>query len=352
MKKVLYISNIEVPYRTEFFNQLSEKCDLTVLYERKNSKNRNEEWSKSYSRKYVVKYLNGIKIGNETSFNLKILKYIFGNYDKIIIGCYNSPIEMFAILIMKLFRKEYILNIDGEPFINDKSFKTKLKIFFISGASKYLIAGEESAKSLSKIINKKKIFPYYFSSLTKQELENNRSRIIEKREDFFLVVGQYFDYKGLDIAYQVAKKNPHLNFKFVGMGNRTELFKRDMNYNNEKNIDIIPFLQKKDLEEEYLKCKALILPSRQECWGLVINEAASFGTPIISTYGSGAAIEFLFNKKADFLVESNNINQLNKKINDFLSNKEIYAYEKYLIEKSIEYTIEHSVEIYLNVIEK
>ena len=26
--KVLYISNIEVPYRTKFFNLLGEKCDL------------------------------------------------------------------------------------------------------------------------------------------------------------------------------------------------------------------------------------------------------------------------------------------------------------------------------------
>ena len=33
-KKVLYISNIQVPYRVRFFNLLAEKCDLTVLYER------------------------------------------------------------------------------------------------------------------------------------------------------------------------------------------------------------------------------------------------------------------------------------------------------------------------------
>ena len=36
-KKILYISNIEVPYRVSFFNEFAKHCDLTVLYERKKS---------------------------------------------------------------------------------------------------------------------------------------------------------------------------------------------------------------------------------------------------------------------------------------------------------------------------
>ena len=38
-----------------------------------------------------------------------------------------------------------------------------------------------------------------------------------------------------------------------------------------------------DLYKEYQQCKCVLLPSKKECWGLVINEAASFGCPIIST---------------------------------------------------------------------
>lgn len=50
----------------------------------------------------------------------------------------------------------------------------------------------------------------------------------------------------------------------------------------------------------------LILPTRQECWGLVVNEAASFGTAVISTNGSGAAVEFLFEKYPFLLAEPDN----------------------------------------------
>jgi len=63
----------------------------------------------------------------------------------------------------------------------------------------------------------------------------------------------------------------------------------------EANLMSLP--EDKELEEEYKTCAMLVLPTRQECWGLVINEAASFGMPIVSTWGSGAAVEFLSKDK-------------------------------------------------------
>ena len=71
-RKVLYLTNIEVPYRVHFFNKLSENCDLTVLYERRKSKNRDKAWTKSEKGFYKTEYLDGICIGNESSFSLKI----------------------------------------------------------------------------------------------------------------------------------------------------------------------------------------------------------------------------------------------------------------------------------------
>ena len=44
MKRILYLTNIQVPYRVRFFNELSKKCDLTVLYERSQSGNRNNDF--------------------------------------------------------------------------------------------------------------------------------------------------------------------------------------------------------------------------------------------------------------------------------------------------------------------
>lgn len=77
MKKILYITNHEVPYRVEFFNQLSKKCILTVIYENNGNNIRNEKWSKSVQNNsaYDIIYLSERRIQRKIS--LKILKYLF-----------------------------------------------------------------------------------------------------------------------------------------------------------------------------------------------------------------------------------------------------------------------------------
>ena len=42
--KVLFLTNVPSPYRVDFFNALGELCELTVLFETKTAKSRNEAW--------------------------------------------------------------------------------------------------------------------------------------------------------------------------------------------------------------------------------------------------------------------------------------------------------------------
>lgn len=347
MKKVLYISNIQVPYRVRFFNELSKHCDLTVLYERSMSGNRNNEWANSEEHNYKQAFIDGIKIGNESSFSLSILRYIIGKYDVIIIGCYSTPIQIFANMILRIIKKPFFINFDGEVFADKVSLKTIIKRFVLKGASQYLIAGEKSAENLKRIVGEKEVTPYYFSSLCKSELIEHRMNVPDKRKEYVLVVGQYFDYKGLDVAVKTAKKMPEQKFKFVGMGKRTELFVKENNIDAFDNIETIPFLQKKELEEEYIKCKCLLLPTRQECWGLVINEAASFGTPIVSTWGSGAAVEFLSDDYPMLLSKPGDEDSIAEALKHLDKDIDTSEYSKYLIEKSEKYNIENNVKLHI-----
>lgn len=349
MKKILYISNIEVPYRVKMFNELAKHCDLTVLYERKKSDNRNAEWTKSENSLYKKEYLGGMKIGGDNSFSLEIIRKIFGNYDWIIVGCYNSPVQMLLILLMKIFRKSYILNIDGEIFAEGKGFKSRVKRFFLKGAKKYLAAGEKSAESLRKVVGDREIIPYYFSSMNDAELKRNAQKRAD-RENFVLVVGQYLDVKGIDVALDVAKMNAEIKYKFIGMGSKTDAFIEKYCPQRLENVEFIPFLQKEELEREYRKCAVFVLPSRQECWGLVINEAASFGTPIVSTWGSGAATEFLSDEYSRYLaVPGDSVSLYN--CLSLLLNSDNSEYSDYLIKKSSDYSIENGVKAHINACE-
>lgn len=350
MRKVLYITNIEVPYRVKFFNRLSKGVDLTVLYERDGSSNRNSEWAKSVNASFSKAFLGGYKISNENSFSFGILKYLKGDYDDIIVSCFNSPVQIFGMLYLRLFRKKYILSFDGEQFIGNDGLKDKIKKFIISGADKYLVAGETAAENIKKLVGNKKVYSYNFSSYTTEELEENKKNPTTRRKDV-LVVGQYFDYKGLDIAVKIARSDPSIKFKFVGMGSRTEQFVSEQLNASDTNIEVVRFLQKEALNKEYREAGVLLLPSRKECWGLVINEAASFGMPIVATNGSGAAKEFLRGKYSRYIFDSDDTKGMHDAISELLSqdNKE---YSNYLIETSSKYNVENMVDAHLRVLEE
>lgn len=348
--RILYLTNIEVPYRVRFFNELAKHCDLTVLYERSRSANRDSAWASSEKMDFRAVYLEGLSIGNENAFSLGIFKWMFGKYDAVIVGCFNSPVQLLAILTMRLFRIPFYINSDGEAFLSGNGLKAKLKRFLLSGATGYLAAGERSAQSLSKSL-KREVTPYYFSSLSDAEISANTSH--NPREDVLLVVGQYFDYKGMDVAMEAARRDSSIHYRFVGMGKRTAQFMQEQMPEPLPNVEVVPFLQKQELEEAYQCCAGVVLPSRQECWGLVINEAASFGTPIVSTWGSGAAVEFLADDYPQLLAEPADAEDLYQKICALrsMSNQELSNYSAYLQNKCRCYSIEKSVAAHIHCCE-
>lgn len=351
MNKVLYISNIEVPYRTAFFNQLSEKCDLTVLYERRRSKNRDNNWAGSIQAVVKKEFLGGMNVSNEYAFSLRIVKWLLMDFDCFIIGCYNSPVQILAVFLLRLFGKKVIISNDGE-YVFPKGLKSKFKRMIFSNADIIITAGNKSADMFRELFPHKQVFSYFFSSLDRNEIEQNSQTECE-RSDYYIVIGQYFPYKGLDIALSMASRYPEIKFKFIGTGNRTGLFTDEQKTSLFSNVEVIPFMGKKELADEYTHCRGIILPSRKECWGLVINEAASFGTPIISTSGSGAAVEFLSDDYPMFLAEYGSVNDagsLADAFERFINYGNKAGYSEFLIRKSKEYCIERMVSAHLDAI--
>lgn len=348
MKKVLYLTNIEVPYRVRFFNELASKCELTVMYERRKSANRDGKWASAEEKHYAVEYLDGRNLGDEYGFSLRIIELVKKGWDVVVVGCYNSKVQMLAMAYMRMHHIPFIINLDGEPFIGS-GLKAFVKKQMLKGASAYLTAGVKAGASLRKSIGEgKHIIPYYFSSLTDEELARHAC-LPCNREKYVLVVGQYFDYKGMDVAFDAACRDSSILYKFIGMGKRTDAFARDMGKIPD-NVEIIPFLQKKDLEEEYKKCTVLLLPTRQECWGLVVNEAASFGTPIVSTWGSGAAVEFLSGSYPQYLAQPGNAVSLLECIRLCLKSDKS-EYVSFLQDFSKQYSIENSVKAHMRAFE-
>ena len=166
MKRILYLTNIEAPYRVRFFNALADHCRLTVAYERRSSSNRDADWLRSEGRNHEAIFLDGRKIGGENSFTFRIISLVRQDWDLVIVGCFNSPMQIMAMQAMRLLGIPYALNFDGEQFFGT-SLKDRIKRLVVGGASAYIIAGNEAARNLKAVVGDKPIFDYPFSSLSR-----------------------------------------------------------------------------------------------------------------------------------------------------------------------------------------
>ncbi len=106
----------------------------------------------------------------------------------------------------------------------------------------------------------------------------------DEREDFFLFVGRFRKYKGIDVLLDAWKSLSDHRLIMVGGGPLLPMMRKRIEDEN-LNVSIITDPSDDVLAALYGSALALILPStlRSEAFGMVQVEAMFCGTPVIST---------------------------------------------------------------------
>lgn len=108
--------------------------------------------------------------------------------------------------------------------------------------------------------------------------------LAQKTEDFYLLVGQFVDYKRMDLAIAACNRLGR-RLHVVGEGEQYARLRKLAG----PSIHFCGPLCDGDLHEQYAHCRALLFPG-QEDFGIVPVEALSFGRPVIA-YGRGGVTE-------------------------------------------------------------
>lgn len=333
--KVLFLTNIPAPYRIDFFNELGKKCDLTVLYERQNALDREEKWTGNKSDKFKEIFLNGITIGTDASLTLKVLKYLKDKtYDIIVIGGYSTPTGMLAIEYLKFTKRKFLLNIDGGMIKSESRMNFKIKKHFISSASAWLSTGDESNKYLKYYgARNVDIYKYPFTSIKEKEISNIlktkeekvklRNKLGIKEEKIIISVGQFIHRKGFDSLIEAMRYLPkNYGLYIIGGEATVEYMELKKKYQLD-NIHFMGFKTKTQLTEFYEAGDLFILPTREDIWGLVINEAMACGLPVITTDRCIAGLELIEDNKNGFIVPVDNIEVMVEKIVEIMDDGEL-----------------------------
>lgn len=321
--KVFFLANIPSPYRVDFFNELGKYCDLTVFFERQNALGR--EWSRKKDLNYKSIFLNGIKIGEDNSLCLDIIKYIKKDmFDIFIVGGYGTCTGMLAIQLLKIKKIKFILNCDGGMKQNCGYLKDLIKRYFISAATYYLSPASVTDNYLLEYGAKKEnIYRYSFTSLLEKEISKNLIIDTEKNslknelgiieEKIIICVGRIIPLKGYSVLLKAVAR---LRAKNVGIyiigGPPTLELEKEIKNLDLSNIHFINFVNKDTLFKYYKCANIFTFTTHGDVWGLVVNEAMANGLPIISSDKAVAALQLVKENVNGYIFNDNDHVQLAK----------------------------------------
>ncbi|QEC41033.1 glycosyltransferase family 4 protein [Pseudobacter ginsenosidimutans] len=155
------------------------------------------------------------------------------------------------------------------------------------------------------------------------QIRNNRQNKTRR----ILYIGRLVNYKRPDwllrAFIEIQRENPGLmDWKLTFIGNGP--LHTDLQRNPSKNgqVEFLPFMQPTEIRKYYEEATVFCLPSHFEHWGVVVQEAAAAGLPLLLSDTCGAATEFLVDGWNGYQFRSQEFEDLKQKLL-LLMNKEI-----------------------------
>lgn len=352
-KHILFITNLPAPYKVDYLNELGKHVQLDVVFERSNAKNRASAWTSSNT---IVSFqevtLSGIRFGNEMCLAPSIIRCIRKNRDSLILlNGYSSPTEMLAIRYMTLHGIKFGLICDGMIEKAEVPLKSKIKTWLIGSADFWMSSGEETDRALiAHGAIHSRIYRYPFSSIHESDIPavpynrvSYKERIGCKSQFMLLYVGQMIHRKGVDILMQ-AIKGIDLDLCLYLIGDEIPV--------DDGRVVNLGFLDQHTLKQYYMAADLFVLPSREDIWGLVVNEAMGYGVPVLATDRCGAALEMVDDGKNGAVVPVENVQLLRERIIELLQIQTQEAFMLNAVQTAKEYTIESMTQSTLEIIQK
>jgi glycosyltransferase involved in cell wall biosynthesis len=135
-----------------------------------------------------------------------------------------------------------------------------------------------------------------------------------------LYVGKLTPVKGVDILIDSLKhlKQKHkVGVLIVGDGPLRAQFESQIKEIGIEHFHFAGFQNQSNLAKYYQTGDVLVVPSRIEPWGLVVNEAMASGLPIITSHTVGSAYDLIETDKTGWIFEGLNPLKLTQKIELF-----------------------------------
>lgn len=357
MKKLLVISSYPAPYRAAIFERLGKFYETEVFFEFIEDQSRSAQW---FVRNPAFRVLNTPE--NKEAF-AKCLHNL-QKYDLVLAYDYNNTNA--GRLMRACIRKgiPYVINCDG-AFIRPHWLKDRVKHYYISHARACFASGHFAEKYfLHYGAKKENIYFHPFTSLEREDIldapvpEPERRRVRQelglKDKPTVLFIGQFIPRKGIDVLLEAwAAKKEDAQLVLIGGGDLEAAYRAQIENLGLTDVQVVGFLPKKEVFCYYKASDVFVLPTREDIWGLVINEAMACGLPVISTDRCIAACELIQDNENGFVVKTEDVKALAMALDRLLGDPGLRAkMSENNLKKIRPYTLDQVAQKHRKVIDK
>lgn len=230
---------------------------------------------------------------------------------------YSEIGTIFVLIYAKIFNIKTLMTNESihsnrlhRPSISKRIIKS-FKNLIIQHTDGFLSYGIKSNDYLFRFkISKRRILSF-LNSFDRSKFHSDNSQIIKSTLPYILFVGRLSEEKNLtsliELARMFVKDNLNFRIKIIGEGDEYNNLSSLISKENLP-IDLEGAKNWNQLDTIYKSSIAFILPSLNETWGMVANEALEMGIPVICSSACGCADDLVINEVNGLVLSDFNFN--------------------------------------------
>ena len=300
--RVALLEKTRTPYRPPLFEYIGEQVELTVYYVGATLERR--QWSvKEEAQNYQIQVPETRHMGPFTIVPGLKRQLCSEGYDEVIVSAGVNTLPSSLLGASAAAELGARLTVWSEfihtPWIRGRDRSLLIRLakspfnWFIDQVQRYLygradriVAYSQLAKeaAISTGVSRQKVTaaPQWYPPEILSEPESTDGTDSYR----VLYVGSLSEAKGVDVLLDVARDSSDIEFAFAGSGPlRDAVATAADEYTR---IYELGYIEGKQKATAFAAADLLVLPTRHDAWGLVVNEAYIFDTPVITTTTAGA----------------------------------------------------------------
>ncbi len=311
-----------------------ELGDVKVLFCSKTEKNRRWKLREKIEFKHEILPRLSISFGRKDLFSYFINWNIFKKLsqfspDRIIVSGWDQFAYQTSVLWGFLKKRRVTIWSGSTEY--EKSWRRFLTLPFIKLlvclANDYIAYGTRAKEYLIKLGAKEGKIELFLNDVNEEYFKAESKRWSKKRKSTkrryglrkkynFIFVGQLISRKGITDLLQAYKNTKdrlsNWGLVIVGYGYLQDEVREFVNKNELGDVHLLGYIEQYKLPKLYIACDVLVLPSREEVWGLVINEALHCGLRTVVSDKCGCVPDLVEGNRNGYVFKSGSVASLSK----------------------------------------